>query len=86
MEGFNNCQLIMITEIKPLITQLKEEGKEYKEIRQACLDKYKDSHWLVTEQRQRDEAIAGALFAHAMNDEQRESVLELKKATGYLLV
>lgn len=86
MEGFSNTQLIMITEIKPIIEQMRGEGKEYKEIRQTCMDRYKESHWLITDQRQRDEAIAGALFAHAMDDKQREATLELKKLTGYIMV
>lgn len=86
MEGFSNSQLVMITEVNLLIEQMKGEGKEYKEIRQACIDKYGRSHWLIIDQRQRDEAIAGALFAYAMDDEQREAVIELKKLTGYLLI
>lgn len=86
MEGFSNSQLVMIAEIKPIIEQMKKEGKGYKEIRQACLNEYKESHWLITDQRQRDEAIAGALFAYAMNDKQRKAALELREATGYLVV
>lgn len=86
MEEFSNSQLVMITEIKAVIEQMKGEGKEYGEIRQHCLSKFKESHWLITDQRQRDEAIAGALFTYAMNNEQKEAVLKLKKETGFLLV
>lgn len=86
MKGFSNTQLIMITEIKVVIEQMKEEGKGYKEIRQACLNKFRESHWLITNQKQRDEAIAGALFAYGMDEEQRKAVLKLKEVAGYLLV
>lgn len=83
---FSNSQLVMITDVKILIDKMKEEGKDYAAIKKACLEKYKDSHWLITNQRQRDEAIAGALFAHAMDDEQRKAVVKLKELTGHILV
>ena len=85
MHKFNNCQLIMIAELREDIIRLKEQGKEYKDIRFAIVEKYKDSHWLVTNQREREESIGAALISYAMTEEQQEAVSELKKLTGQIL-
>lgn len=83
---FNNCQLIMIAELQTVIEPLKVQGKEYAEIREVVQEKTKDGHWLITDQRQRDECIAAALIAYGMNEEQRQAALEMKKLTGYIIV
>jgi hypothetical protein len=82
----DNAQMIMITEMKPMIEKLKEEGKEYLKIKEAVLKKYKDGHWLITDNTRREEAIGAALFAYAMDDDMREKVKELQKVTGRIFV
>jgi len=85
MADFRNCQLIMIAELRERIEYLQKQGKEYKEIRAFIVDNYGKEHWLVTDQRGRDEAIAAALMAYAMTKEQRKAVLELKELTGLII-
>ncbi len=82
----DNTQLVMATEIKSFIERLKEEGKDYPQIRTACLEKYKDSYWCVTDATRREEAIGAALFAYAMDDEMREQVKKVQEFTGRIFV
>lgn len=86
MVELDNTQLIIVAEIKPIIEKLKEEGKEYPQIREAVLDKFKDGHWLVADKRKREESIAAALFVYAMTDELRAKTKEVKEITGHLFV
>ncbi len=81
----DNIQLILIAEAKRDIEAMRAEGKPYSEIRLAIPEKY-ESHWLVTSKRLRDEAIAVALLAYGMNDEEREMAKKFKELTGHMIV
>ena len=85
MSELSNSQLILVAEAELLIEMLKAEGKDYANIREACLNKF-SSHWLVTDRRLRDQAIVVALIAYAMDDEQKESLKKLKELTGEIIV
>ncbi len=77
-----NTVKIMIAEIHPEIERMKEAGKTYPEIKEAIMQRYGESHWLVTDKVLREQAIAGALLVYAMDDEQREAVREIQNLTG----
>lgn len=81
----DNTQLILITELKGLIKKLQTEGKEYPEIRLACIESA-DNHWLVTNKFLKDQCIAVALTAYAMTDEQREAQKQLRDISGISFV
>lgn len=68
-----NSQMVLVTELHMLIEKLKSEGRQFEEIRKACIEKGRD-HWLVTERKEQDEAIKAAIYVYAMTDEQRNAV------------
>ena len=81
----NNLQFILIAEVKIDIGRLKQEGKSYSEIRLAIIDKY-ETHWLLTDKAQREQAIGAALYAYGMGDEERQQAQELKDLIGHMIV
>ena len=67
----DNCQLILVDDLKRQIKKSLEEGKNKDLIRQECIELAKN-HWLVTKQRDKDEAIGAALYLYLANDKEKE--------------
>lgn len=77
-------QLVMVQELKLLIAKLKSEGKDYPTIREACINDGKH-HWLVKDEKLQNEAVGAALFAYAMDDDQREVTRLISEAAGQVV-
>lgn len=71
----NNLQLIVCSECKRTIEQLKEEGKTYSEIVEIIREKFK-THWMLTDQGQLQTVVGLSLIAYAMEPEQRKAAIK----------
>ena len=77
----NGIQKVMVTELKFVIERMMAEGADFQAIREECIKKGR-KHWLVTDMKQQDDAIAAALYLYAMDEKGREAMNVFSELIG----